>query len=155
MFARALCVLAATAASLLLPAEGLAAPDRWVSAIKTSPSWAAIPCMTRVTVGIISVIGSSCDTDKDYRDPGSLPPTISVGDNVPYRTREGETKRFLVRHIRFSVDEKGLPGARDSQRTPAKSQEAICTLYETRNRPGADDGAGLSRIVIKGCQPMR
>lgn len=127
-----------------VPSLGLAA-ETWVPSITTSPSWAVFPCKSYLVTNV-------CGTDKDYGDPGTLPPVVSVGDTLTYSDKEGKRKQFVVRHIRLFVFEKDVDFTSGGKRYTAKKGETTCSLYDATSRASTRDTEYPSKIVINGCQ---
>lgn len=140
--------------SLLLLAiwgAGLApapAEERWVNSIATSQHWAVFPCKSYLVTNV-------CGTDKDYSDPGSLPPTISVGDTITYTNKKGERKEFVVRHINFFVYDKDIDATYGGHCLRARKGDTTCSLYDARTRAATQDTEYPSKVIVKGCRAIR
>lgn len=119
--------------------------EAWVTSIATSPNWAVFPCKSYLVTNV-------CGTDKDYTDPGALPPVVSVGDTITYSDKEGKRKQFVVLHIRLFVYEKDVDFTYGGKRYTAKKGETTCRLYDATNRAGTRDTEYPSKVVIKGCR---
>lgn len=124
------------------------ASERWVSSIATSQEWAAFPCWDYLVTKL-------CAIDKDYSEPGSLPPTISVGDTITYSNRKGERKEFVVRHISFFVFDKDVDTTYSGQRLRARKGDTSCFLYDATTRAATRDTEYPSKIIVKGCRAIR
>lgn len=135
-------------ATLGLGAALAPAEERWVTSIQTSQEWAVFPCKNYLITNV-------CGTDKDYSDPGSLPPIISVGDTISYTNKGGERKEFVVRHISFFVYDKDVDFTYGGRRLTAKKGDATCSLYDARTRAATRDTEYPSKIVVKGCRALR
>ena len=131
----------------LVPSLGLS-EETWVASISTSSKWAVFPCKDYWITNV-------CGTDKDYTDPGSLPPIVSVGDAITYSDKDGKRKRFLVRHIRFFVFDKDVDFKYGGNRFTAKKGETTCTLYDVKSRAATRDTEYPSTIVINDCRALR
>jgi len=123
------------------------AEEQWLTSIHTSQEWAVFPCKNYLVTNV-------CATDKDYSDPGSLPPIISVGDTVSYTDKNNKQKQFVVRHISFFVYGKDVDSTYGGQRLTAKKGETSCDLFdaETQSAPRRTDF--LSKIVVRGCRAL-
>ena len=126
----------------------VSAEERWVSSIATSQEWAAFPCRSYLVTKL-------CAIEKDYSDPGLLPPTISVGDTVKYTNKKGEHKEFVVRHISFFVFDKDNDTTYGGQRLRAKKGDTSCFLYDAASRAATRDTEYPSKIIVKGCRGLR
>lgn len=132
----------------VLASAPVVAGESWVASISTSREWAVFPCKNYLITNV-------CGTDKDYSDPGSLPPTISVGDTITYTNKDGERKQFAVRHISFFVYDKDVDFTYGGQRLTVKKGDTTCSLYDAKSRSATRDTEYLSKIVIKGCRALR
>lgn len=124
------------------------AEERWVSSIATSEQWAAFPCRDYL-------ITKFCAIDKDYSDPGLLPPTVSVGDTIRYSNKKGERQEFVVRHISFFVFDKDIDSMYGGERLKAKKGDTLCFLYDATTRAATRDTQHPSKIIVKGCRAIR
>jgi hypothetical protein len=134
--------------ALLAARTGAFAEEAWVPSIASSSQWAVFPCTDYW-------ITTSCGTDKDYSDPGSLPPTVSVGDTITYIDRNNKEKRFVVRHIKLFEFDKDVDFRYGGERLIAKKGETICTLYDAKSQSATRDTEYPSKIVIKNCRTLR
>jgi hypothetical protein len=135
-------------ATLSLSAAPVLAEERWVTSIHSSQEWAVFPCKSYLITNV-------CGTDKDYSDPGSLPPIISVGDTISYTNKRGERKEFVVRYISFFVYDKDVDFTYGGRRLTAKKGDTTCSLYDTRTRSATRDTDYPSKVVIKRCRAIR
>ena len=119
--------------------------EAWVASIGTSSKWAVFPCKDYWVTNV-------CGTDKDYTDPGALPPVVSVGDTITYSDKEGKRKQFVVRHIRFFVFDKDVDFKSGEKRFTAKKGETTCSLYDAKSRSATRDTEYPSKIVINDCE---
>ena len=126
----------------------VSAEERWVSSIATSQEWAAFPCQPYLVTKL-------CAIEKDYSDPGLLPPTISVGDTIKYTNKKGEHKEFVVRHISLFVFDKDIDTTYGGQRLRAKKGDTSCFLYDATSRAATRDTEYPSKIIVKGCRALR
>lgn len=133
---------------LLASALPALAGEKWVDSIRSSDQWAVFPCTDYWITNV-------CGTDKDYSDPGALPPVISVGDTISYSSNDGEAKQFVVRHIRFFVYDKDVDFTYGGERLTAKKGDTTCSLYDATSRSATRDTAYPSKIVVKGCRLPR
>jgi hypothetical protein len=131
----------------LVPSLGFS-QEAWVTSISTSSTWAVFPCKDYWVTNV-------CGTDKDYADPGSLPPIVSVGDTITYSDKEGKRKQFVVRHINFFVFAKDVDFKSSGKRFTAKKGETTCSIYEVKTRAATRDTEYPSRIVINDCRVLR
>lgn len=122
------------------------AGEAWVNAIRSSSVWASFPCKDYL-------ITVACGTAKDYSDPGNLPPIIKVGDTIKYTDKDGERRTFHVKAINFFIFDRDVDTAYGGQRLKARKGETTCSLYETTKVFRSPDY--LSKIVVKGCIPLR
>jgi len=147
---KALAVTARLGGWLLIASWGLCvglalAEERWVHSIESSRDWAVFPCKNYLITNV-------CSTDKNYSDPGYLPPVISVGDTISYNSKRGERKEFIVRHIGFFVYDKDVDFTYGGQRLTARKGDTTCYLYDARTRTGTRDTEYPSKIVVRGCR---
>ena len=131
----------------LVPSLGFS-DEAWVTSISTSSQWAVFPCKDYWVTNV-------CGTDKDYADPGSLPPVVSIGDTITYSDKEGKRKQFVVRHINFYVFEKDVDFKSGGKRLTAKKGETSCMLYDATSRAATRDTEYPSKIVVKECRALR
>lgn len=131
----------------LVPSLG-SSEETWVASISTSSKWAVFPCKDYWVTNV-------CGTDKDYADPGSLPPVVSVGDTITYSDKEGKRKHFVVRHIRFFIFDKDVDFKSAGKRFTARKGETTCSLYDARSRSATRDTKYPSKIVINDCRALR
>lgn len=122
--------------------------ESWVASIGTSSQWASFPCKDYWVTNV-------CGTDKDYSDSGSLPPIVSVGDTITYSGKDGNRKRFVIRHINFFVFGKDVDFNSGGKRLTAKKGETSCILYDAMSREETRDTKYPSKIVIKDCRVLR
>ncbi len=120
----------------------------WVTAIRSSNQWAVFPCKDYLVTNV-------CGTDKDYSDPGSLPPVIMVGDTINYLDKNGKSKRFAVRHINYFAYDKDVDFMYGGKRYTAKKGDTTCTLYDIKSRSATAESAYPSRLVVSGCNIPR
>jgi hypothetical protein len=131
----------------LAPSLGLS-DEAWVTSISTSSQWAVFPCKSYL-------VTHACGTDKDYADPGSLPPVVSLGDTITYSDKDGKRKQFVVRHINFYVFEEDIDFKSGGKRLTAKKGETSCMLYDATSRAATRDTEYPSKIVVKDCRVLR
>ena len=131
----------------LVPSLGFS-QEAWVTSISTSSKWAVFPCKDYWVTNV-------CGTDKDYADPGTLPPVVSVGDTISYSDKEGRRKQFVVRHINYFVFEKDLDFKSGGKRFTAKKGETTCSVYDVKTRAATRDTEYPSKIVINDCRVLR
>ena len=137
---------AVLAGGLCLASVALAAAT-WVDAIHTSQRWAAYACEERL-------LSRVCDLDKDYEDPGTLAPQVSIGDVVRYQNRRGQDIAFTVRAIKFVIFERDADERRSAKGHAGKRGDTVCFLFDTASREGIARGYA-SRIVVKDCLEVR
>lgn len=121
--------------------------EQWVRAIRSSTSWAVFPCKHYIITDV-------CGTDKDYNDPGRLPPIISVGDTIRYISKDGKRKSFTVRHINFFVYDEAVDFKWEGKRYTAKKGETSCTLYDVADRSKTRETEYPSKIIITNCRQI-
>jgi uncharacterized protein len=139
------------AASLLTSILCLFAPialagESWPSAIRTTRDWMYQEC----GVGWIT---DWCADRKEYKDTGTLPDTISVGQRIQVEnTSSNKRFDFLVGSISLYVFEKDVEPSRWGKRAipGVKKGDRSCTLYE-KPRAEVGDGSWISRIIIRNC----
>jgi len=119
----------------------------WVESIATSENWVAYACQEHL-------LSRVCDLDKDYPDPGVLPPVISVGDVIRYRNSRGQTVAFTVRAISFFVFDRDSKERGPSKWPSGKKGETLCSLFDTSSKETIGRGYA-SRILIRECQERR
>jgi len=119
----------------------------WVDTVVTSAQWAAYACREHLLTRV-------CDLDKDYRDPGALPPVISVGDVIHYQNSRGHTVAFTVRAISFFVFDRDTKEPSSSKWPGGKKGETLCSLFDTASKETIGRGYA-SKILIKECQERR
>jgi hypothetical protein len=122
--------------------------ERWVTSIHSSPEWSVFPCKN-------SLMTTVCGKDKDYDDPGLLPPIISVGDRISYTNSSGEHKEFVVRHISILTYDKDVDYTFDGRRFIARKGDSTCILYDAKSRSATLDTRNPSKVVVRGCRPLR
>jgi hypothetical protein len=123
-------------------AAPVSAGERWVSAVTKTEVWGAFPCTDYWITNV-------CGTDKTYDDPGSLPPTIRVGDTLQYTNKKGKLIVFRVRSINFFVYDKDVDTTWGGKRLTAKKGDTSCYLYDIPARSNTDYA---SKIAIPGCR---
>jgi hypothetical protein len=138
-------LLAALTISVTLGATPALARERWVPAIQTTQEWNAFPCTSYVITNV-------CSVDKEFDGPGSLPPTIRVGDTVRYTNKKGQAVEFRVRSISFFVYGKDLDSTWGGKRYTAKKGDTQCSLYDVSPRSDLDY---VSKITVKGCRLLQ
>ena len=131
----------------LVPSFGLA-EEAWVTSISTSSKWAVFPCKDYWVTNV-------CGRDKDYADPGSLPPVVSVGDTISYSDKEGKRKQFVVRHINIFTYEQNVDFKDGGKQFSAKKGETTCYLYDAMSRAATFYTEYPSKIVIIDCRVLR
>jgi hypothetical protein len=135
-------------ALMLLAVLDAKAEDQWVTSIQSSNEWAVFPCTDYI-------IANVCGTDKDYSDPGTLPPVISVGDTISYQDKDGKSKQFVVRHIQYYVYDKDVDFKYAGKRLTAKKGDTSCYLFDVRSRASTRSSEYPSKVVIKNCRVLR
>lgn len=120
--------------------------EKWVQSIETSPTWEFFPCTDYLITAI-------CKITKNFSDPGSLPPTVSVGDIIKFKDREGKSQQFDVRAINFFVFDKDVDFTYGGERYTARKGETICNIYDSTKALISEDD--VSKIVIEGCHLIR
>ena len=118
------------------------AEEKWVQSVKTSPTWEYFPCTDYWITAV-------CKITKDFSDPGLLPSTISVGDIIKFKDREGKSQEFHVKAINFFVVDEDVDFTYGGERFTARKGETICSIYDSKKALISEDY--LSKIVIKDC----
>jgi hypothetical protein len=122
------------------------AEEKWVAAVRTSSEWSAFPC----TDYWITVV---CEIVKDFKDPGSLPPVVTVGDAIQYRDRNGRAHVFAVKAIKFYRFDDDLDFTSGGERHIAHKGDTQCFLYDSEKARRNEDYQ--SKLIVKGCELLQ
>jgi hypothetical protein len=119
------------------------AEEKWATTVRTTPQWSAFPCSDYwITV--------ACGIVKDYKDPGSLPQVVRVGDTIQYPDRDGKTHEFAVKAIKFYRYDEDVDFTWGGERYTARKGETHCSLYDSEKARRSEDYQ--SKLVVKGCE---